>query len=221
MQGGEILLGGTAPESQDLTQGYYVNPTIVRIEPTSQVACEEVFGPFMTVHTFSTDEEALEIASGREIHDEARSVDSHERPKDSNGFAISSFVVPDELISSDAVSSNEHSAYSASESESETDLFVNYVAILKDDGESASGAIAISRGWAIATDDKQATNLFRREKPNLEILSTPEILQYWAEKKKISDQDLKNVLKSVRVKGRYSPPREHPLANWWASITQN
>lgn len=63
MQGGEILLGGTAPESQDLTQGYYVNPTIVRIEPTSQVACEEVFGPFMTVHTFSTDEEALEIAN--------------------------------------------------------------------------------------------------------------------------------------------------------------
>jgi hypothetical protein len=107
------------------------------------------------------------------------------------------------------------------ESESETDLFVNYVAILKDDGESASGAIAISRGWAIATDDKQATNLFRREKPNLEILSTPEILQYWAQKNKISDQDLKNVLKSVRVKGRYSPPREHPLANWWASITQN
>jgi len=42
-----------------------------------------------------------------------------------------------------------------------------------------------------------------------------------AEKNKISDQDLKNVLKSVRVKGRYSPPREHPLANWWASITQN
>ena len=37
------------------------------------------------------------------------------------------------------------------ESESETDLFVNYVAILKDDGESAIGAIAISRGWAIAT----------------------------------------------------------------------
>lgn len=63
VEGGEILLGGTAPESQDLTQGYYVNPTIVRIEPTSQVACEEVFGPFMTVHTFSTDEEALEIAN--------------------------------------------------------------------------------------------------------------------------------------------------------------
>lgn len=63
MQGGEILLGGTAPESQDLILGYYVNPTIVRIEPTSQVAREEVFGPFMTVHTFSTDEEALEIAN--------------------------------------------------------------------------------------------------------------------------------------------------------------
>jgi predicted nucleic acid-binding protein len=107
------------------------------------------------------------------------------------------------------------------ESESETDLFVNYVAVLKDDGESVSVAIAISRGWAIATDDKAATNLFRREKPDLEILSTPEILKYWAEKNKVSDQELKNVLNSVRVKGRYLPPRGHLLANWWASITQN
>lgn len=62
-EGGEILLGGTAPDAENLTDGYYVNPTIVRTDPTSQVAREEVFGPFMTVHTFSTDAEALEIAN--------------------------------------------------------------------------------------------------------------------------------------------------------------
>lgn len=62
-EGGEVLLGGSSPESEELLDGYYVNPTVVRIEHDSPVACEEVFGPFMTVHTFSTDEEALEIAN--------------------------------------------------------------------------------------------------------------------------------------------------------------
>ena len=33
------------------------------VEPGDRVACEEVFGPFMSVHTFSTDEEALAIAN--------------------------------------------------------------------------------------------------------------------------------------------------------------
>ena len=44
-------------------------------------------------------------------------------------------------------------------SEEEAESFVNYVAILGDDGESATCAIAIYRGWAIATDDKKAISL--------------------------------------------------------------
>ena len=37
--------------------------TIVRVDASARVACEEVFGPFMTVHTFTTEEEALRIAN--------------------------------------------------------------------------------------------------------------------------------------------------------------
>ena len=62
-EGGEVLLGGSSPTNQETSNGYYVNPTVLRIDASSQVACEEVFGPFMTVHTFSTDEEALAIAN--------------------------------------------------------------------------------------------------------------------------------------------------------------
>jgi len=63
-EGGEILTGGAAPEATALTGGCYVRPTIVRTEPGSRVASEEVFGPFMTVHTFGSDEQALELANG-------------------------------------------------------------------------------------------------------------------------------------------------------------
>ena len=62
-EGGEILVGGKAPSDPALAGGCYVEPTVIRAQPKSRVTCEEVFGPFMTVQTFSTDDEALEIAN--------------------------------------------------------------------------------------------------------------------------------------------------------------
>lgn len=65
-QGGEILTGGKAPGGA-LAQGCYVEPTIVRARSTrDRIAQEEVFGPFVTVLTFKTDEEALAIANSTE-----------------------------------------------------------------------------------------------------------------------------------------------------------
>ena len=63
-EGGEVLTGGVAPEDPALADGCYVRPTVVRAEPGSRVASEEVFGPFMTVHTFGSDDEALRLANG-------------------------------------------------------------------------------------------------------------------------------------------------------------
>jgi betaine-aldehyde dehydrogenase len=64
-QGGEVLFGGKPPENPDLAKGCYVEPTAVRVKSyLDRVAQEEVFGPFVTVLTFSDDEEALKIANG-------------------------------------------------------------------------------------------------------------------------------------------------------------
>ncbi len=66
-QGGTVLTGGAAPTDRpDLAKGYYVQPTIVMAKPGDRVSCEEVFGPFVVVSTFKTDEEALQIANGVE-----------------------------------------------------------------------------------------------------------------------------------------------------------
>jgi aldehyde dehydrogenase (NAD+) len=62
-EGGEVLTGGTAPDDPALARGYYLRPTIVRADPTSRVCREEVFGPFVTVTTFRSDEEAVAIAN--------------------------------------------------------------------------------------------------------------------------------------------------------------
>jgi aldehyde dehydrogenase (NAD+)/betaine-aldehyde dehydrogenase len=63
-EGGEVLCGGTAPADPDLAAGCYVRPTVVRADPSSRVCQEEVFGPFVTVSTFRSDDEVLEIVNG-------------------------------------------------------------------------------------------------------------------------------------------------------------
>jgi aldehyde dehydrogenase (NAD+) len=65
-QGGRVLAGGQAPDAAALANGCYVEPTIVEARPEDRVSQEEVFGPFMTVTRFRTDEEALAIANGTE-----------------------------------------------------------------------------------------------------------------------------------------------------------
>jgi acyl-CoA reductase-like NAD-dependent aldehyde dehydrogenase len=63
-QGGELLAGGKAPGGE-LARGCYVEPTVVLARDfRDRIAQEEVFGPFVTVLTFKSDEEALAIANG-------------------------------------------------------------------------------------------------------------------------------------------------------------
>ncbi|MGK7941621.1 MAG: hypothetical protein AB4062_16015 [Crocosphaera sp.] len=106
------------------------------------------------------------------------------------------------------------------ESEIEADLFIYYVSILGDDGESATGAIAVNRGWSIATDDKAAINFFTQESPNLPILSTPDIIKYWSDQSNLSSKEVYPILNAISTKARYQPPRNHPLKSWW-QITLN
>ena len=63
-EGGEIVTGGKPPEAPELARGCYIEPTIVRAGPGDRVMQEEVFGPFVSVTTFDSDEQALEIANG-------------------------------------------------------------------------------------------------------------------------------------------------------------
>jgi len=66
-EGGEILTGGKSPDDPALRNGCYVLPTIVRVRNNESRVChEEVFGPFVTVTTFKTEQEALEIANSTE-----------------------------------------------------------------------------------------------------------------------------------------------------------
>jgi predicted nucleic acid-binding protein len=104
------------------------------------------------------------------------------------------------------------------ESELEEETFVNYAFELGDDGESATCAVAIHRGWAIATDDKKAILFAQKEAPHLQIFSTLEIIKSWSEGGNLTLAELRLVLRSIRTKGRYMPHRNHPLLGWWENL---
>ena len=105
------------------------------------------------------------------------------------------------------------------ESEEEEESFVNY-AVEFDDGESASCAIAVHRQWAIATDDNKVIKFLQKNFPHLQILSTPEIIKHWSEKQSVDSLVLSKVLNAIRIKGRYVPPKNDPLRNWWQKSSE-
>ena len=64
LRGHGQVTGGQVPDDPALQDGCYVKPTVVKAQPQDRVCQEEVFGPFVSVSTFSSDEEVMAIANG-------------------------------------------------------------------------------------------------------------------------------------------------------------
>lgn len=63
-EGAEVLCGGGAQAFDgDISNGYYVQPTILKGHNKMRVFQEEIFGPVVCVTTFKTTEEAIAIAN--------------------------------------------------------------------------------------------------------------------------------------------------------------
>jgi aldehyde dehydrogenase (NAD+) len=61
-EGDEVLIGGARAEGKAVAHGHFFQPTILRgVRPGSRLACEEVFGPVLSVIRFSDLEEAIRI----------------------------------------------------------------------------------------------------------------------------------------------------------------
>ncbi|CAG9621675.1 aldehyde dehydrogenase [Sutcliffiella rhizosphaerae] len=63
-EGAELLAGGERNMFEgDLANGYYIKPTVFKGDNNMRIFQEEIFGPVVSVTTFKTPEEALEIAN--------------------------------------------------------------------------------------------------------------------------------------------------------------
>ncbi|MBT2582738.1 aldehyde dehydrogenase [Planococcus sp. ISL-109] len=63
-EGAEVLAGGDRNRLEgDLSEGFYIQPTVFKGDNKMRIFQEEIFGPVLAVTTFKTKEEAMELAN--------------------------------------------------------------------------------------------------------------------------------------------------------------
>lgn len=63
-EGATLLTGGGVPDDASLQKGWYVEPAVFSdVTNDMRIAREEIFGPVQTIQSFSTYEEAIELAN--------------------------------------------------------------------------------------------------------------------------------------------------------------
>ena len=96
----------------------------------------------------------------------------------------------------------------------ETELFVR-LAVRLDDAEAECLAIAKTRAWILATDDRPARRL--AAELGVGVLSTPEIVKRWADRTGAADELIRQVLGNIETYARFTPRRNSPEYSWWMS----
>ena len=101
------------------------------------------------------------------------------------------------------------------ENEMEEELYVDYSSQLGN-GEAMSIAIAQSRGYFLATDDRKARRIFLEAVTNPAFLhSTSGLIRDWAESNLIPSDRLKAALLNIKHRANFIPRRIDPNFQWW------
>ena len=63
-EGAKLELGGDSPKTEDLKDGFFINPTIFsKVTPAMTIANQEIFGPVISVMSWGNYEEMMNIAN--------------------------------------------------------------------------------------------------------------------------------------------------------------
>ena len=96
----------------------------------------------------------------------------------------------------------------------ETARYVELAASL-DDGEAMALAMAETRQWLLATDDRKARRMARES--GVRVITTPELLRRWADVTAATEEETVAALRRVRDLARFVPGGDFPLHDWWVA----
>ncbi|HFC12559.1 MAG TPA: hypothetical protein ENJ56_06905 [Anaerolineae bacterium] len=96
--------------------------------------------------------------------------------------------------------------------------FLEFLGKRLDDGEAISLAIATNRNWAIATDDKAARRVCKKEFSSIQQLSTAELLKHWVEHQTPTNEQIRDTLTFIELRANYLISPRDPLFGWWRSF---
>ncbi len=94
------------------------------------------------------------------------------------------------------------------------------LAALVDDGEAITGAIAVHRQCALATDDRKARRVLGERTPTVPLLSTLELLKLWADGTAVPDTHLRAAAEGMRLGASYVPGPRDSLYSWWHGVME-
>jgi predicted nucleic acid-binding protein len=95
----------------------------------------------------------------------------------------------------------------------ELGLYIELAAVV-DDGEAATIAIAIQRHMDLDTDDRRARRLCQ-ERHLAEPLRTVSLLRAYADAAELGDDQIEQLVTSIRERASFQPPRSDPELKWW------
>ena len=102
------------------------------------------------------------------------------------------------------------------ESAAERKMLIELAGIHRlDDGEAMTAAIALARGWIVASDDRKVHTVLPQFAAARTVLTTPDIIKLWADSRMLPPDVLATILAAIERDARYQPPRRHPLHAWW------
>jgi len=105
----------------------------------------------------------------------------------------------------------------ADASEEELNTFIDF-ALNLGDGEAMTAALALHRGYSIATDDRVAMKVLGSR---VSTLSSLDLIKQWADRQHVSVPIIQTALRDLRQRGSYLPGSTHPLRSWWDRYYQD
>ncbi|MGD0043993.1 MAG: hypothetical protein ABSE84_26910, partial [Isosphaeraceae bacterium] len=99
----------------------------------------------------------------------------------------------------------------------EQTLFVQYATQFRSDGEAMCLAIAQSRGWLVATDDRKAIRV--AEKGGLTVVSCPQLVKAWVDATRPDTALVVQVLTDIQTLAQFRPNSTMPESDWWTGQT--
>ena len=101
--------------------------------------------------------------------------------------------------------------------QAETDLFIEF-GLLIDDGEAETLALAVARGYSVATDDRKARRIAAERLTGAQLLGTLELLHEWQVRTGLENAAMREILRRMAFRSSYIPRRSDPLWDWWTEL---
>jgi len=100
-------------------------------------------------------------------------------------------------------------------SQAEADLFLSLARDGLRDGEAASAAVAVAKGFTLLTDEALARRVMAARKYEHLLLTTPDVLKVWVAAAGVDADTLREMIRRIEQRASFTIQRNHQLKPWW------